>query len=147
MPRSRSISIETSTCSFISRDSSPPVIWISRSASVDFPWSICAMIAKLRMWSSGVVMEFLGVGGACSIAPEDRKAARGPRLFRLCGHLDEERPHGLHLVVVHGVAHAAIDAHVHCGAELLQHVPRLVQARGRHVRVDVARAHEHGRAV
>jgi hypothetical protein len=26
-----------------------------RSASVDLPWSICAMIEKLRMRSSGVV--------------------------------------------------------------------------------------------
>ena len=32
---------------------SPPVSWISRSASVDLPWSICAMIAKLRMFSIG----------------------------------------------------------------------------------------------
>src|SRR6185503_14121900 len=68
MPRSRSISMESSTCSFISRTSSPPVIWISRSASVDFPWSMWAMIAKLRIWSSGVVIEFLAVRRACSIA-------------------------------------------------------------------------------
>ena len=33
----------------ISRSASPPVSWISRSASVDLPWSICAMIAKLRI--------------------------------------------------------------------------------------------------
>ena len=31
--------------------SRPPVDWISRSASVDLPWSIWAMIAKLRMFS------------------------------------------------------------------------------------------------
>ena len=28
-------------------------IWISRSASVDLPWSIWATIEKLRMWDSG----------------------------------------------------------------------------------------------
>ena len=33
----------------------PPQAWISRSARVDFPWSICAMIAKLRIWLSGVM--------------------------------------------------------------------------------------------
>jgi hypothetical protein len=54
MPRSRSISMESSTCSTISRASSPPVSWISRSASVDLPWSIWAMIAKLRMLAIGV---------------------------------------------------------------------------------------------
>src|SRR5437762_2535042 len=58
MPRSRSISIVSSTCSRISRASSPPQVWISRSASVDLPWSICAMIAKLRIWLIGVVMTF-----------------------------------------------------------------------------------------
>ena len=38
------------------RRSSPPVSWISRSASVDLPWSIWAMIAKLRMFSMGVAL-------------------------------------------------------------------------------------------
>ena len=35
----------------ISRSVRPPVAWISRSASVDLPWSIWAMIEKLRMRS------------------------------------------------------------------------------------------------
>ena len=48
----------SSTWSFISRSVNLPVVWISRSARVDFPWSIWAMIEKLRMWSTGVsVME------------------------------------------------------------------------------------------
>src|SRR5690348_3314067 len=51
MPRSRSSSMESSTWLVISRSVSAPVAWISRSARVDFPWSIWAMIAKLRMWS------------------------------------------------------------------------------------------------
>src|SRR5438477_53041 len=39
MPRSRSRSIESSTCSCISRCVSAPVISSKRSASVDLPWS------------------------------------------------------------------------------------------------------------
>src|SRR6266478_3975193 len=71
MPRSRSISIVSSTCSRISRASSPPQVWISRSASVDLPWSIWAMIAKLRIWLSGVVMMFQRV-------PPEHKDALSP---------------------------------------------------------------------
>jgi hypothetical protein len=32
------------------------VAWISRSAKVDLPWSICATIEKLRMDSIGAVI-------------------------------------------------------------------------------------------
>src|SRR5215510_523420 len=59
MPRSRSMSIESRICSLpaISRASIAPVSWISRSASVDLPWSICATIEKLRMlWTGAAVM-------------------------------------------------------------------------------------------
>src|SRR5688500_8297713 len=49
MPRSRSRSMESSTCSCISRASRPPQVWIRRSASVDLPWSTCAMIEKWRI--------------------------------------------------------------------------------------------------
>src|SRR5687767_12203241 len=49
MPRSRSRSMVSSTCSAISRSASPPHIWMKRSASVDLPWSMCAMMEKLRM--------------------------------------------------------------------------------------------------
>src|SRR5262249_36646576 len=56
MPRSRSISMESSTCSTISRSASAPVSWISRSASVDLPWSMCAMIEKLRILSMAAFM-------------------------------------------------------------------------------------------
>ena len=44
MPRSRSMSMESSTCSSISRALRPPQCWINRSASVDFPWSIWAIM-------------------------------------------------------------------------------------------------------
>ena len=49
IPRSRSMSMLSSTCADISRAVSPPVAWISRSASVDLPWSMWAIIEKLRM--------------------------------------------------------------------------------------------------
>src|SRR5215211_3847891 len=49
MPRSRSRSMASSTCASISRAWSAPVISRKRSASVDFPWSMCAMTEKLRM--------------------------------------------------------------------------------------------------
>ena len=51
MPRSRSRSIESSTCASISRSDRPPHSWMMRSASVDLPWSMCAMMEKLRMRS------------------------------------------------------------------------------------------------
>src|SRR5437016_2896102 len=49
MPRSRSRSMESRTCSCISRCESAPVISSKRSASVDLPWSMCAMMQKFRM--------------------------------------------------------------------------------------------------
>src|SRR5437016_2925461 len=49
MPRSRSRSMASSTWACISRAVKDPVNSSRRSASVDFPWSMCAMIAKLRM--------------------------------------------------------------------------------------------------
>ena len=52
MPRSRSSSIESSTCSRISRSDTVRVSCRMRSASVDLPWSMCAMIEKLRMRES-----------------------------------------------------------------------------------------------
>ncbi len=53
IPRSRSMSMESSTWSRISRSVTAWVISRMRSASVDLPWSMCAMIEKLRMrdWS------------------------------------------------------------------------------------------------
>src|SRR6185312_106463 len=54
IPRSRSRSIESRTCSRICRGSTVLVISRMRSASVDFPWSMWAMIEKFRMcaWSA-----------------------------------------------------------------------------------------------
>src|SRR5215471_21693560 len=57
MPRSRSRSMESSTCSCISRCESAPVISSRRSASVDLPWSMCAMMQKFR-WNCGSMYLF-----------------------------------------------------------------------------------------
>src|SRR5262245_44014483 len=94
MPRSRSISIESSTCSTISRSSSPPVSWISRSASVDLPWSIWATIEKLRV---------LSMAAAVMAAPIRPRVGWGKDVFRsllrqafcLRGHRLRRRQYGL----------------------------------------------------
>src|SRR5260370_39096598 len=86
MPRSRSSSIVSSTCSRISRSASPPVAWISRSARVDLPWAIWAMIAKLRMWLSGVI----AAEHKYAAAPDQREAASPRRLQHRDRH--PERP-------------------------------------------------------
>src|SRR3954452_9136744 len=53
MPRSRSSSIESSICGRCLRASTAPVTSRMRSARVDFPWSMWAMIEKLRMLDAG----------------------------------------------------------------------------------------------
>jgi hypothetical protein len=63
MPRSRSSSMESSTCCFISRALKPPQRWIRRSAKVDLPWSMWAMIAKLRMCEGSVMDSEIGPPG------------------------------------------------------------------------------------
>src|SRR5216110_2076370 len=95
MPRSRSISIVSSTCSRISRASSPPQAWMSRSARVDLPWSIWAMIAKLRIWLSGVVIGLLRMPPEHKDArpPDQRGPPRRARLSRCCCR-NFERPCG-----------------------------------------------------
>src|SRR5262249_30722601 len=65
--------IESRTCSFISREERPPVVWMRRSASVDLPWSMCAMIAKLRIFSWGEV----DMGAVLSIRAALREACCG----------------------------------------------------------------------
>src|SRR6185503_7696059 len=61
MPRSRSSSMSSRNCADISRAETAPVRSRSRSASVDFPWSMWAMIEKLRMRS---VSSGSGLSGA-----------------------------------------------------------------------------------
>ena len=54
MPRSRSMSIRSRYCARMARGSTTPVICSIRSASVDLPWSMWAMMQKFRMRSGGV---------------------------------------------------------------------------------------------
>ncbi len=54
IPRSRSMSMRSRYCARIARASTTPVIWSIRSASVDLPWSMCAMMQKFRISSGGV---------------------------------------------------------------------------------------------
>ena len=53
MPRSRSMSIRSRYWARICRPSTMPVSCSIRSARVDLPWSMCAMMQKLRItaWS------------------------------------------------------------------------------------------------
>src|SRR6185369_3506921 len=55
MPRSRSMSIESRIWSRKSRSSTAPQRWIRRSARVDLPWSMWAMMQKLRVFSKLVL--------------------------------------------------------------------------------------------
>ena len=55
MPRSRSISIRSRYWARIDRSSTTPVICSIRSASVDLPWSMCAMMQKFRMIAGSVL--------------------------------------------------------------------------------------------
>src|SRR5262245_64753003 len=60
MPRSRSRSMLSRNWALRSRSVSAPVASSSRSASVDLPWSMWAMIEKLRMRLVGVGMNVRG---------------------------------------------------------------------------------------
>src|SRR5436190_23787484 len=59
MPRSRSSSIVSSTWGRCLRPSTAPVISRMRSASVDLPWSMWAMIEKLRMLRAGALTDWM----------------------------------------------------------------------------------------
>src|SRR4051812_47639811 len=58
MPRSRSMSILSRYCARIERASTTPVSCSIRSASVDLPWSMWAMMQKFRMIFGSVVGTF-----------------------------------------------------------------------------------------
>ena len=54
IPRSRSMSMRSRYCARIERSSTTPVSCSIRSAKVDLPWSMCAMMQKLRMIDGSV---------------------------------------------------------------------------------------------
>ena len=70
MPRSRSMSIRSRYCARAARASTTPVSCSIRSASVDLPWSMWAMMQKLRM-----------IAG--SVWPGSGTVERGTGVFRL----------------------------------------------------------------
>src|SRR3954452_24140181 len=72
MPRSRSRSIESSTWARIDRGSTVFVISRMRSASVDFPWSMWAMIEKLRMCAWSAMDARLRIGADGPVGSERR---------------------------------------------------------------------------
>ena len=72
MPRSRSMSIRSRYWARIARASTTPVSCSIRSARVDLPWSMWAMMQKLRI-IAGSVRPGLGAGGVKS---SSRSAAR-----------------------------------------------------------------------
>src|SRR5579862_9805336 len=103
MPRSFSRSIESRTWEVISRMLSAPVSSSRRSARVDLPWSMCAMMQKLRMYW-GSMVRFLASGTGCgddavsdvATDAEIRQTllcARQPRVsnFRVCHIMAENR--------------------------------------------------------
>src|SRR5262245_14010015 len=59
MPRSRSRSMSSRNCDDISRLDTVPVNSRSRSASVDLPWSMCAMMEKLRIRAGSTIRSTL----------------------------------------------------------------------------------------
>ena len=66
---SRSRSMLSKTCSLISRAVKPPQVWIRRSASVLLPWSMCAIMEKLRILS---IAERVGTTPSKKIRPKSR---------------------------------------------------------------------------
>src|SRR5689334_19882462 len=54
MPRSRSMSMRSRYCARMARASTTPVSCSMRSASVDLPWSMWAMMQKFRIRAGGV---------------------------------------------------------------------------------------------
>src|SRR5690606_25831346 len=63
IPRSRSMSMRSRYCARMCRWSTTPVSCSMRSASVDFPWSMWAIMQKLRISSGGVAAGWGTVAG------------------------------------------------------------------------------------
>src|SRR5207244_11569441 len=109
MPRSRSMSMESRICSFISRAGTLPHSWMSRSESVDLPWSMWAMIAKLRIRLVSVMGRCLaslghgeqGRGGGSA----QWRQALGPGVNLTYRHIKTAHPTGwIGIVAREGVA-------------------------------------------
>ena len=70
----------------MSRAATVPVTSRMRSASVDLPWSMCAMMLKLRMWSREVTTaNDTGCGRGGRPAAQITLPARPPHRRRAAG--------------------------------------------------------------
>src|SRR5215217_2690982 len=82
MPRSRSMSMRSRYWARMARASTTPVICSIRSASVDLPWSMCAMMQKFRISSGGVAdgigaVRAIGDTFGSSLAGDSRPSSHG----------------------------------------------------------------------
>ena len=93
IPRSRSRSIESSTCARIARGSTVFVISRMRSASVDFPWSMWAMIEKLRMCAWSAMRRVTGYGARRGVPRGRRVVERQPDQRVVHERPDRDREH------------------------------------------------------
>src|SRR6185503_1985563 len=128
IPRSRSRSMESSSWARMARGSTVCVISRMRSASVDFPWSMWAMIEKLRMRDWSVMGGGPRVRGSAAAAgpqpPLDERAdlrhlgqaradheerVRGPAREQRRAHGDDLRGERLPQPLVHALPHQAGD--------------------------------------
>src|SRR4029078_13462170 len=83
MPRSRSRSMASSIWSCMSRAATAPVRCSRRSESVVFPWSMCAMMLKLRICGA-----FMGAGSLA--AAGGRGSVGGHGVLGELGRVPEE---------------------------------------------------------
>src|ERR1700716_2087971 len=88
------MSIESRIWSRNSRSSTAPQRWMRRSASVDLPWSMWAMMQKLRIWSMGSVFR--------------EAAPLQPQVLAHAAHTNLEQARRAGSDVDHLRAHAAI---------------------------------------
>ena len=94
MPFSRSRSIASRSCSFIWRFSIVFVCSSRRSESVVLPWSTCAMMQKLRMWSRDTGRKREGVEGLIGLRTRQSACPRRKGLRGRRGRLSSVSPDG-----------------------------------------------------
>src|SRR3954470_14536233 len=105
MPRSRSMSMRSRYWARMSRSLTTPVMPSIRSARVDLPWSMCAMMQKLRIFAGSVdagSRDFRARGDMTGHSPmraaaacdDDDSSSRGraPTRLRLGGSLRRRQP-------------------------------------------------------
>src|SRR5262245_40272286 len=113
MPRSRSSSMSSSSCSFIWRFSTVPVISTRRSASVDLPWSTWAMMEKLRIRRMSVTCG-IGEGHSVTGAIGARQRQAGAKMVSIGAAAWQRRaasPRRIHWSLRRHLEGAQLDGH------------------------------------